>query len=274
MYLRGLALFLLCLAVGARRSMRINDSHRDIQQQGNMLANGLEVSTEAEEALVPGVSWTAFRRAGPQTGALSKETEYRATSSRFGPRRTLDALMASSGTENDLNTASTINRRAVLRSVAALPIAAPVLAYDTAPDNTIDVAALEKARAEKEKQNKKNRAELEPYLKKISGATDKNSFADAADSFTLWLIGKGYFPEGLNARGIKERIEESYNSLPKKGYGCERTRDNNGVCFSPGEPADSAYKAAIDNLRKYSFKKLKGGALISDGVSAANTQPF
>lgn len=155
MHLRDLVLFLLCLAGGARRSMRINDSHRDMQQQGNTLANGLEVSTEAEEALVPGVSWTVFGRAGPQTGALSKESEYRATSSRFGPRRTLDALMASSGTENDLNTASAINRRAVLRSVAALPIAAPVLAYDTAPVDNIDVVALEKARAERDKQNKK-----------------------------------------------------------------------------------------------------------------------
>jgi len=66
--LRGLVLFLLCLAGGARRSMRINDSHQDEQQQNNTRANGLEVSAEAREALIPGgfVTGTS-RRAGPQT---------------------------------------------------------------------------------------------------------------------------------------------------------------------------------------------------------------
>jgi len=52
--LRGLTLFLLCLAAGARRAIRINDSHQDAQQQNNKLADGLEVSTEAREALIPG----------------------------------------------------------------------------------------------------------------------------------------------------------------------------------------------------------------------------
>jgi len=70
MHLRGLVLFLLCLAGGARRSMRINDSHQDEQQQNNTRANGLEVSAEAREALIPGgfVTGTS-RRAGPQTDA-------------------------------------------------------------------------------------------------------------------------------------------------------------------------------------------------------------
>jgi len=70
MHLRGLVLFLLCLAGGARRSMRINDSHQDEQQQISMLANGLEVSGEAREAFIPGGFVTGtFGRAGPQTGA-------------------------------------------------------------------------------------------------------------------------------------------------------------------------------------------------------------
>jgi len=62
--LRGLVLFLLCLAGGARRSMRINDSHQDTQQQNSTRANELEVSVEAREALIPGGFVT-----GSQTGA-------------------------------------------------------------------------------------------------------------------------------------------------------------------------------------------------------------
>jgi len=64
MHLRGLVLFLLCLAGGARRSMRIKDSHQDTQQQNSMRANELEVSVEAREELIPGGFVT-----GSQTGA-------------------------------------------------------------------------------------------------------------------------------------------------------------------------------------------------------------
>jgi len=77
MHLRGLVLFLLCLAGGARRRMRINSARRDVQQQSNTLANGLEVSAEAGEALIPGFfTRSIYPGAGPQTGALSKEPKY------------------------------------------------------------------------------------------------------------------------------------------------------------------------------------------------------
>jgi len=51
---RGLVLFLLCLPGGARRSMRVDDSFRDAEQQSHTLASGLGVSADAREALVPG----------------------------------------------------------------------------------------------------------------------------------------------------------------------------------------------------------------------------
>jgi len=41
MHLRGFVLFLLCFDCVARRSMRINDSHQDAQQQKSTLGNGL-----------------------------------------------------------------------------------------------------------------------------------------------------------------------------------------------------------------------------------------
>jgi len=69
MHSGGLVLFLLCLAGGARRNIRINDSHQDVQQQNNMLADSLEVSAEAQEASSP---WNSnmenIRRAHPRTG--------------------------------------------------------------------------------------------------------------------------------------------------------------------------------------------------------------
>jgi len=54
MHLRSVALFLLFLAGGARRSTRTVDSHHDAQQQSHMLESGVEVSDEAREALIPG----------------------------------------------------------------------------------------------------------------------------------------------------------------------------------------------------------------------------
>jgi len=95
MHLRGLAFFLLCLAGGARRSMRINDSHQDAQQN-NVRTNGLEVSAEAREVLIPGGSGTgALRHAGKRAGALGKASEFRvAPSLGFGSQHARDTRMA------------------------------------------------------------------------------------------------------------------------------------------------------------------------------------
>jgi len=51
MQLRGLVLFLLFLPGGAHRRIRIDDSHHDALE--DTLANGLEVSAAAREALIP-----------------------------------------------------------------------------------------------------------------------------------------------------------------------------------------------------------------------------
>jgi glyceraldehyde 3-phosphate dehydrogenase len=64
MHLRVLVLFLLCLAGGARRSVRINDVHQGAQQQINTLTNGFEASGKVLEALVPGSAWRGALRHG------------------------------------------------------------------------------------------------------------------------------------------------------------------------------------------------------------------
>jgi len=82
MHSRGLVILLLFLPGGARRSIRIDESHHGAQQQNNALANGLESSAESQETLIPGgSSMSVFRRAGPRAGSF-----------RFGPRRAKVAL--------------------------------------------------------------------------------------------------------------------------------------------------------------------------------------
>ena len=47
-------------------------------------------------------------------------------------------------------------------------------------------------------------------------------------------------------------LKESYEALPKKGYACEATRTNKGVCFTPGKQAELAYESLLKQLRLYS----------------------
>jgi len=90
MHLRGLVFLLLCLSGGARRSIRIDDSHQHAQQRNDLLAKGLEVSAEMREALIPGTLKTGgFRRALPLVGAPP--------SIHFRSRRARDTLMAGGG---------------------------------------------------------------------------------------------------------------------------------------------------------------------------------
>ena len=39
-------------------------------------------------------------------------------------------------------------------------------------------------------------------------------------------------------------------------YGCEATRTNNGICYTPGKGATAAYDSLIKQLRKYSMIQL------------------
>ena len=54
--------------------------------------------------------------------------------------------------------------------------------------------------------------------------------------------------EGIDAKMVRDYIQDTYEALPQKAYACEMTRTNKGICYSPGEPADSAYKSAIAEL--------------------------
>ena len=54
----------------------------------------------------------------------------------------------------------------------------------------------------------------------------------------------------IDAGGVRDVIQDTYEMLPKKCYACEPTRTNNGICCTPGEPADGAYYAGLKELRK------------------------
>ena len=88
------------------------------------------------------------------------------------------------------------------------------------------------------------------------------------------LIGEKSLPEGLDAPRMRDQIVESYEQLPMLyQYKCAKTRDNGGVCLTPGFRADDAYKTVLNTLRSKATKAYKG-SLQSDGVSAANSAAF
>jgi len=114
MLLRALVLLLLLLPGGARRSIRIVDSHHGAQHQSDTLANSLDVSAVARETLLPGgFRMGVFRRSGPQAGALREgviqagrhpghlESHRASPWFRSGPPRANVALQADGGSETD-----------------------------------------------------------------------------------------------------------------------------------------------------------------------------
>jgi len=114
MHLRSRVLFLLFFLGGGRRSIQIDGSHRDSQQQNSMLTNSREVSADAREAFIPGGFGTGvLRRAGPQARVSrqgSRQASRRvghleanrvASWFRFGPHRAKDTLMAASGSKEN-----------------------------------------------------------------------------------------------------------------------------------------------------------------------------
>jgi len=176
-----------------------------------------------------------------------------------------------------LNGPINVNRRQCLTGLSGggllLNTALPVDAYDKLKSIDADFEALEKKRMQREAKMDENRKRLKPLLDKIASSTDAESFAEATDSLAFWLIGEGKLPEGLDAPGIRDTIQDAYKALPQRKFRCEPTRDNNGVCLSPGPLADDAYKVVLSELRKYATKPGKG-SLMSDGVSAANSAAF
>ena len=177
-------------------------------------------------------------------------------------------------TPSSVQTTASTRRDALLgAAAAALAFPAEGRAYDSIAPVQADLADLEKKRKAREEVMKRAKQEIKPLLRTISSATTPAEYSDSVDQLTVWLIGKGSLPEGIEAGAVRDVIQDTYESLPQKGYACEMTRTNKGVCFSPGEPADSAYKTSIAQLRKYATRKGKG-SLMSDGVSAANSAAF
>mmetsp|Transcript_18809 Transcript_18809/g.38291 ORF Transcript_18809/g.38291 Transcript_18809/m.38291 type:complete len:200 (+) Transcript_18809:59-658(+) len=185
-----------------------------------------------------------------------------------------DALITSGDSSSCVRDRA-LGRRELLGALSALT-GAPLLAgaYDTIETQKADFAAMEKKRLAREALAAKNEARIEPYLQALQLAQNETTFSDAADSLSVWLVGEPSLPEGLEAPRIRDAIKESYDSLPMLyQYRCAKTRDNGGVCLTPGFRADDAYKTALTTLRSKSTMATKG-TLQSDGVSAANSAAF
>jgi len=118
MHFDGLVLLTLLLPGGTRRSFRIDVFQHDAQQQNNTLTEGLDVSAEVREALLPkGFANSLFprwglqasasradRKQGPQLRAAHGQARSMQSHSHgawrpFGPRRATVALNAASGPE-------------------------------------------------------------------------------------------------------------------------------------------------------------------------------
>ncbi len=190
-----------------------------------------------------------------------------------------EALLAAGGASSRMRERVLSRRECGLLGALSALAGTPTLAgaYDTRPATGTtkpDFAALEKKRLAREAIAAKNDARIEPYLQALRLANDEKSFSDAADSLSVWLVGEGGLPEGLAAPEIRDAIKESYDTLPMLyDYKCAKTRDNGGVCQTPGFRADDSYKTALNTLRAKATKAAKG-SLQSDGVSAANSAAF
>ena len=153
-----------------------------------------------------------------------------------------------------------LGRRAALSAGASAIFggALSTLAYDEIPQIDADFAAREAARKEREAKAAKQAAELAKVLKPVESARTEAEFIEAADQLAVWVIGKGQgaIPEGVGVKNVVKRITLAYDDLPKRSYACERTRDNNGICYSPGKGASLAYEALIKELRKATIIQL------------------
>jgi len=170
MHLRGLVLFLVCLSGGARRRIHIDNSHRNAKQRNSRLGNGLELSAEMREGLIPGdLGIGAYQHPGPRAGVLRggpSQAGWRAgdlrphrvaRAFRSGPRRGRVGLQAASGHEEDhlpleeeeprprrgasspARAALTSSRRGVLSGAAASAAAAAApVAADSLTDKPFD----------------------------------------------------------------------------------------------------------------------------------------
>lgn len=158
--------------------------------------------------------------------------------------------------------AQAFGRRAAATAGAALAASlfssTQARAYDSLPEVKADFAESEKLRKEKEVKDKKQTAELVKLLKAVESSQTEAEFIPACDAMALWVIGQGYgaVPDGIGIKNLVARLKLSYDNLPKRSYKCEKTRDNNGICYSPGRGAELAYEALLKQLRKYTIIQL------------------
>jgi hypothetical protein len=145
-------------------------------------------------------------------------------------------------------------------------------AYDSIPTIDPNFGDLEQKRRDQAKEISANKAMLKPYLDKFIGAFDEKSFEAASDNLAVWIINQGKLPTGIDPRSVRDVIQTTYESMPTFSYKCKTTR--NGICYTKGPAVETAYTGVINELRRSASRASGKGALISDGISAANSAAF
>ena len=164
-------------------------------------------------------------------------------------------------------------------SIAALPMLIPLraVAYDSlptaaAPDPAAVAAEREKRKLERLARAAKKNAEVDKLLESVIAAKASKDFVAGMDALSVWIIGQGAplcsgacqwttaedlsaLPGGFRTRELVATCKAALMSLPRVTYGCEATRDNNGICISAGAEAEGAYQAFLVELKKRAPKQ-------------------
>ena len=74
--------------------------------------------------------------------------------------------------------------------------------------------------------------------------------AHARFSTSVAVLQSSPLPEGFETRKLIKLCKEALAALPRVGYECEKTRDNNGVCFNAGPLAETSFTAMLRELKK------------------------
>lgn len=164
--------------------------------------------------------------------------------------------------------ASLLSRRGAVGGAAALVGAAapsPSLAGDfQAPPagGGASFEDLERARVERERRIAANRKEFDVVVKKVERAAKAEDFEAATDELSLFILGKGRLPEGVDAKEVIQRVRLSYVEFDEP---CFDNGQGKMICRGPrSSRAENAYNAFVGVLRGAAPKNV--GASGSNGA--------
>ena len=107
-----------------------------------------------------------------------------------------------------------------------------------------------------------NRKEFDVVVKKVERAAKAEDFEAATDELSLFILGKGRLPEGVDAKEVIQRVRLSYVEFDEP---CFDNGQGKMICRGPrSSRAENAYNAFVGVLRGAAPKNV--GASGSNGA--------